>query len=247
MGSGTKTAWQHDARLLSDGDITIFDDGSDPPVESQSRAVTISLDLKTHTATLVSANKHPGPPLLSASQGNAQTLADGNMLVAYGGVPQLSEYSKGGSLLFDAHLPYDMASYRGYRYQWSARPSYPPVAVASLNNTGEETIVHASWNGATGVASWRVLAGKSSGSLKPQATVAASSGSRPRRCCPRPSSAQRLTATATSRCRRWTPRATCSRHREPSPSRPSTQRSLPPRKRGEVTMSQYPALWFENL
>ena len=32
--------------------------------------------------------------------------------------------------------------------------------LASLNNTGEETIVHASWNGATDVASWRVLAGK---------------------------------------------------------------------------------------
>lgn len=175
MGRGTTTAWQHDARLLSDGDITIFDDGSDPPVESQSRAVTISLDLKTHRATLVSAVNHPAPPLLSASQGNAQTLASGNMLVAYGGVPQMSEYSKSGSLIFDAHLPYDMASYRGYRYPWSARPSYPPVAVASLNNTGEETIVHASWNGATGVAAWRVLAGKRTGSLKPRATVAANS------------------------------------------------------------------------
>jgi len=173
MGKGTETAWQHDARVLPDGDITIFDDGSDPPVEPQSRAITISLDLARHTATLVSSVTHPSP-LLAASQGNVQTLPNGNLLVDYGGVPEISEYSKGGSLLFDAHLPYDMASYRGYRYPWSARPYYRPAVAASLNNTGEETIVHASWNGATGVASWRVLAGAKRSALRPQSTVAAS-------------------------------------------------------------------------
>jgi hypothetical protein len=174
MGKGTETAWQHDARMLADGHVTIFDDGSDPPVEPQSRAITVSLDLSRRTVTLVSAVTHAGPPLLSPSQGNAQTLADGNLLVDYGGVPEFSEYSKGGSVLFDAHLPYDLASYRGYRYPWSGRPDYPPAAVASLNNDAEETIVHASWNGATDVASWRVLAGVKPGSLHPQSTVAVS-------------------------------------------------------------------------
>ncbi|HLW94181.1 MAG TPA: arylsulfotransferase family protein [Solirubrobacteraceae bacterium] len=172
MGHGTPTAWQHDARMLPDGNITIFDDGSNPPVEPQSRAITVSLDLARHTATLVSSITHP-TPLLTASQGNVQTLPNGNLLVDYGGVPEISEYSKSGSLLFDAHLPYDMASYRGYRYPWSARPYYPPAVAASLNNTGEETIVHASWNGATGVASWRVLAGADRSGLRPQSTVAA--------------------------------------------------------------------------
>ena len=37
--------------------------------------------------------------------------------------------------------------------------------LGSLNDTGEETIVHTSWNGATEVASWRVLAGKRTGPL----------------------------------------------------------------------------------
>ena len=50
MGPGTETAWQHDGRLLPGGDVTLFDDGSDPPVHSQSRAVRIALDLKTHTS-----------------------------------------------------------------------------------------------------------------------------------------------------------------------------------------------------
>jgi hypothetical protein len=167
------TAWQHDARMLSNGEVTMFDDGSDPPEHSQSRAVRISLDLETRTATLVSALTHPGPPLLAASQGNMQTLASGNTVVGYGGIPQVSEYSKSGSLLFDAHLSYDMASYRDFRFPWSGRPASAPAVLANLNNTDEETIVHMSWNGATDVASWRVLAGKDPSSLAPQTTTTA--------------------------------------------------------------------------
>ncbi|HEY1833026.1 MAG TPA: arylsulfotransferase family protein [Solirubrobacteraceae bacterium] len=168
MGPGTKTAWQHDARELPDGDITIFDDGANPPIHSQSRAITVHLDEATHEATLVSALTHQRPELLAASQGNMQTLADGNTLVGYGGVPQISEFAPDGTLLFDAHLPYDQSFYRAYRYPWTGQPSTPPSVLASLNNTDEETIVHASWNGATDVAKWRVLGGSHEGSLSPQ-------------------------------------------------------------------------------
>jgi hypothetical protein len=171
MGPGTRTAWQHDGRMLADGEITFFDDGSNPPIHSQSRALRIALDFKTHEAHLVSAYTHKNPPLLAASQGNMQTLPDGNTVVGYGGVPAISEYSGGGSLLLDAHLPFDMAFYRAFRFPWSGRPLSPPAVLASLNDTSEETIVHASWNGATEVASWRVLAGGTSGSLSAQATI----------------------------------------------------------------------------
>jgi hypothetical protein len=174
MGPGTETAWQHDGRILADGDVTFFDDGSNPPIHSQSRAIRIRLDLAIHEARLLSAYTHPNPPLLAASQGNMQTLADGSTVVGYGGVPAISEYAADGSLLFDANLPFDMAFYRAFRFPWQGRPVSPPAVLASLNNTGEETIVHASWNGATEVASWRVLAGKRAGSLTVQATIPAS-------------------------------------------------------------------------
>jgi len=174
MGPGTKTAWQHDGRVLSSGEVTFFDDGSNPPIHSQSRGVRIALDFKTLQARLVSSYTHPNPPLLAPSQGNMQTLSDQNALVGYGGVPAISEYAaRGGSLLFDAHLPFDMSFYRAYRFPWSGRPLSPPAIIAALNNTGEETIVHASWNGATEVASWRVLAGKHTGSLTARATIPA--------------------------------------------------------------------------
>jgi hypothetical protein len=171
MGPGTRTAWQHDGRVLPDGEVTLFDDGSNPPIHQQSRAVRIKLDFKAHKASLASSYTHRNPPLLAASQGNMQTLADGNTLVGYGGVPAISEYARDGSLLLDAHQPFDMSFYRAYRYPWSARPAAPPAVLASLNTTGEETIVHASWNGATGVSSWRVLAGKQRGSMLAQATI----------------------------------------------------------------------------
>jgi hypothetical protein len=173
MGPGTKTAWQHDGRVLPDGEITLFDDGSNPPVHAQSRALRIRLNQRTHTATLAKVYTHPNPPLLSASQGNMQTLADGNTVVEYGGVPEISEYAAGGALLFDAHLPYTEASYRGFRFPWNGRPSSPPAVMANLNNTGEQTIVHMSWNGATEVASWRVLAGEHPQALTARTTIAA--------------------------------------------------------------------------
>ncbi len=171
MGPGTQTAWQHDARLLPGGAISIFDDGSNPPIHHQSRGLRIALDLTSHKARLLSSYTHPDPPLLAASQGNMQTLASGNAVIGYGAVPTISEYSPSGTLLFDAHQPLDMSFYRAFRFPWSAQPQSPPAIVADLNNTGEETIVHASWNGATDVASWGVLAGKTPATLTAQATI----------------------------------------------------------------------------
>ncbi len=174
LGPGVETAWQHDGRILPSGLVTFFDDGSNPPIHSQSRGLRIALNFKSHTARLVSSYTHPDPPLLAPSQGNMQTLPDGNAIVGYGGVPAISEFATSGALLLDAHLPYDMSFYRAFRFPWSGRPASPPAALANLNDTSEETIVHMSWNGATGVTSWRVLAGKQPNALQAQTTIPAS-------------------------------------------------------------------------
>ena len=167
MGPGTEMAWQHDGRMLAGRELTFFDDGSNPPIHSQSRGVRLELDTTSKVARLLFAYTHRNPPLLAASQGNMQTLSDGNALVGYGGVPAISEYARGdGSLVFDAHMPFDMSFYRAFRFPWQGRPAVAPAVAASVNNTGEETIVHASWNGATGVAAWRVLAGSGPTALK---------------------------------------------------------------------------------
>ena len=129
MRSGTRLAWQHDGRVLADGEITFFDNGSNPPIHQQSRAVRIKLDFSTREAHLAADYVHADPPLLAASQGNMQTLASGNTVVGYGTVPAISEYAKDGSLLFDAHQPFDMLFYRAFRFPWSARPHVRTEAV----------------------------------------------------------------------------------------------------------------------
>lgn len=174
MGPGTKTAWQHDGRILPNGEVTFFDDGANPVKHKQSRAVRIALDMDSMKARLTAELTHEDPPLLAASQGNAQTLSNGNVLVGWGGVPYISEFSNDGKLLFDAHYSPELIFYRAYRHPWSARPSTPPAVLANLNNTGEETIVHMSWNGATEVSAWRVLAGKTRSALQAETTVSAS-------------------------------------------------------------------------
>jgi hypothetical protein len=166
MGAGTATAYQHDAREQTNGNITFFDNGGTPKAHTQSRAIEIALDMHAMTATLVHRVEH-SPGLLAGSQGNLQALAGGSWLVGWGEEPWMSEYAPGGQLLFDAHLPAHWESYRVYRQAWSGRPSVPPAF--ALVRAGAKATVYASWNGATEVASWRVLAGASPAALSPVA------------------------------------------------------------------------------
>ncbi len=167
MGAGTRTAWQHDAREQPDGTITFFDNGATPAVHSQSRAIQVRLDTQAKTATLVREQPHPGKPLIAGSQGNVQVLPDGDWMVGWGEAPYLSEFAPSGQLLLDAHLPATYESYRSYRLPWSGHPSEPPALAIVRGASRAGATVYASWNGATEVASWRVLAGSSPSTLTP--------------------------------------------------------------------------------
>jgi Arylsulfotransferase (ASST) len=162
LGPGTVTAYQHDAREQPNGNITFFDNGASPKVHPQTRVIELSLDTATMTAALVRREEH-SPALVAGSQGNLQALAGGDWLVGWGQSPYLSEFSPSGKLLFDAHMPAAYESYRAYRQAWTGRPTTRP-AVAVTRASSHET-VQASWNGATDVSSWRVLAGPAKSSL----------------------------------------------------------------------------------
>jgi hypothetical protein len=165
LGPGLQFAWQHDPQFLANGTLTLFDNDDSPKEASQSSALVISLDYATHTATLVSRFTHPGWPILSDSQGDVQLLANGDFFVGWGRIGDASELSPSGQDAFDLQLAAPTNSYRDFRHPWSAQPPWPPSigAVAA----GAQTQIYASWNGATDVASWEVLAGASSGSLSP--------------------------------------------------------------------------------
>ncbi len=163
MGPGTGTAWQHDPRELPDGAISTFDNGDSPKAHSESRGIVVGVNQQTGTATLLTRLTHT-PALLVESQGNLQALANGDWFVGWGQEPYFSEFSPEGQLLFDAHFPAHDESYRAFRFEWTGTPAHPPTFAFGAASGGGGT-VYASWNGATLVASWRVLAGASPSSL----------------------------------------------------------------------------------
>jgi outer membrane protein assembly factor BamB len=175
MGPGTWFAYQHDARRQPDGTITIFDNGTTvfpggiPEAIEESRGIVLELDEEEMTATLVREYTHPDKQFADAA-GNVQMLSNGNVFVGWGRALAFSEFNKDGELLFDASLPPENRSYRGFRLGWSGHPSGQPAAAAERTSE-DEVRVYVSWNGATEVAAWEVLAGPSPGQLESVGSV----------------------------------------------------------------------------
>jgi hypothetical protein len=87
-----------------------------------------------------------------------QDLPNGNVFVGWGSAPYLSEHDRDGALLFEARFPESVESYRAYRSPWVGRPTDRP-AVAGEVGPEDRVTLYASWNGATEVDRWEVLAG----------------------------------------------------------------------------------------
>jgi arylsulfotransferase ASST len=169
FGPGARFAWQHDPRLHPDGTLSLFDNAASRPAKrARSRVLVLRLDARRHTAKLVRSYVHKPAPLLSTSQGNAQLLPDGHMFVGWGSNPYFTEFGRGGRILLDGRFgSKEVDSYRAYRLPWVGHPFASP-AIAARTAAGR-TVVYASWNGATEVRRWRVLAGDARASLHPVA------------------------------------------------------------------------------
>jgi hypothetical protein len=165
MGPGTSTWGQHNAVVQPDGSLTLFDDGAGPPkVHTYSRGVRESLNGGSMTATLIRQYNH-APAISADFEGGVQMLPDGEAFIGWGQQPYFSEYNAAGKQDFDAHFNVPTSSYRAYRFSWSAQPPTLPALAVGANSDGS-TNLYASWNGATDVAAWRILAGSSAGSLE---------------------------------------------------------------------------------
>jgi hypothetical protein len=167
MGPGASFALQHDAEAQPDGTLTVFDDGAGPPrVHNASRAIHLSLNTYTMTATLLRQYNH-NPAILADFEGSAQVLGDGNVFTGWGQQPYFSEFAASGAQIFDAHFVTPTSSYRAYRFAWNGQPlTRPAIGVATSPNG--TTTAYGSWNGATDVAGWRALVGNSVGTLTAQ-------------------------------------------------------------------------------
>ncbi len=93
---------QHDARLLPDGDLLLFDNGNfhNPP---ESRAVEYRLDTLAMTATLVWEYRH-NPPVYAPFVGSAQRYGNGHTLVGFGAAGIMTEVAADGAVVWEGRL-----------------------------------------------------------------------------------------------------------------------------------------------
>ncbi|KAG8169805.1 hypothetical protein KVR01_000550 [Diaporthe batatas] len=163
-GRATDFTWQHHARWHRTSRLSLFDNakstnGGERHIGDHSRGMMLELDTEAMTATLLHDYYDPAHPKLSESQGSTQVLNDtGNVVVDYGFLPALTEFSPEGDVLCDIRIaPWliwqtgMVTSYRGFKTtRWVGRPWYAPAV--SLDPG--EGVLYVSWNGATEVDSW---------------------------------------------------------------------------------------------
>ena len=170
LGRGASFYWQHDARFQPGGLISVFDNGSDPPKEKQSRGLLLRLERAAHSVSLVRAFTNPRHTLLSESQGNALSLPGGNWLLGYGRLPNFTEFDASGRVLLDGALGPEVQSFKTLLSPWHGLPGGSP-SLALRRAAGGAVDVAVSWNGATDVAAWRLEAGSSPAALAPLQTT----------------------------------------------------------------------------
>ncbi|HEY3829402.1 MAG TPA: arylsulfotransferase family protein [Solirubrobacteraceae bacterium] len=167
MGFGSDFAWQHDARRQLDGTLTVFDNGATPAVERLSRGLILDVDERAMTVRLLRQYTHPR--ILAGSQGSVQLLPNGNVFIGWGEAPHVSEFHHSGRMVFDAVLGEKYESYRAFRLPWSGLPAEAPAIAVVRARRG--LTAYASWNGATGVYAWQLLAGEQPDALRPVAST----------------------------------------------------------------------------
>ncbi|KAH7040783.1 ASST-domain-containing protein [Microdochium trichocladiopsis] len=192
-GQATNFAWNHHARFRGDPlegtqQLTLFDNHNlDTAVEgpgcnnnangtatttSCSRGKHLELDYERMTARLVRDYLHPAN-LVSGAMGGYSVVPNGNVLIGWGLNPTFTEHTPDGKCVLD--VQYNIwdpqgegrGHYRAFKSDWVGRPTWPPSLAweGAGPESSSSSRVFLSWNGATEVASWQIIAGNSTSTL----------------------------------------------------------------------------------
>lgn len=124
LGDTLKFTYQHAVRRISNGHLTLFDNGNFHSPQ-YSRAVEYSLDEVNKTATRVWQYRHT-PDIYGYWGGYVQRLANGNTLICWGGTtPTITEVQPNGTIAFEGTFSGGIYTYRAYKFDWSG----PPVSI----------------------------------------------------------------------------------------------------------------------
>ncbi|MEO6167513.1 MAG: aryl-sulfate sulfotransferase [Chitinophagales bacterium] len=164
---------QHDVRRLTNGNITLFDNGNlrFPQV---SYAREYQLDEVNKIATLIWSYQHPainGKEVFGLAAGNTQRLSNGNTLVNYGmlsnfnaGLPNATEVTPSGDIAWEIRFTENQTfSYRMFKFDWDpcSRPTDYTLTAVSISPFKEQL----TWGTGSGAGKYKVqyrLAGSSS-------------------------------------------------------------------------------------
>jgi hypothetical protein len=94
---GSHFGGQHDARLLGDGSVTLFDDGTN--LGRAPRGVRYQIDTDSATATMVEQHTDPIAPA-AVCCGSARRLDGGDWVIGWGGLHSVSELSSTDNRVF---------------------------------------------------------------------------------------------------------------------------------------------------
>ena len=108
---------QHDIRRISNGDITIFDNGVYFD-EKYSSMIEYNLDEENKTATLL--NRYSHNKVFSRTRGNIQELPNGNKLISWGELtrPAVTEINPDNSIAYELSFANNYMRFHTYRFQW---------------------------------------------------------------------------------------------------------------------------------
>lgn len=163
LADGADFSWQHHVRAHGESQITIFNNAN----ISGHASTGLMLDLDEHgrKAGVAHSYQHPAQ-FVSWTLGSVQVRPNGNVFVGWGAQPYFSEFSPNGELLYDGQFDGATRSYRTSLADWRGRPTDKPAMVAR-SNLGSGFVIYASWNGATEIDHWTVLAGRDPAALQP--------------------------------------------------------------------------------
>jgi hypothetical protein len=174
---GSRFCGQHDARRLANDDIILFDNGGAGPRDGvgcpvhAARVQWFRLDRSRRRVRLlraVSSRRFSGngrgffPPAV----GSARVMPNGNTLISWGTTGRVTELTLAGGVAYALRL--QSWTYRAIRAHWRGFPAGRPALIAR-RRPGGPTDLWASWNGATQIRRWRVLAGQRPGAMRPVA------------------------------------------------------------------------------
>ena len=145
-------SYQHDISVLTNGNITLFDNGNQHSPQ-YSRAVEYKLNEANKTAELVWEYRH-SPDIFTLAMGTVQRLPNGNTLIGWGsagmnGDPSVTEVHPDNSTAFELTLPVGETSYRSFRFPWKSQ--LPEVSVTNYEILEGNTYDFDSQDDTTGI------------------------------------------------------------------------------------------------